>query len=205
MHKAVVARRDSWMTSDDRLQRDRLLRSAVLSGDERAWQTWYEETFDELYRYVHWRCAGQQDRTEEVVQETWLTAVRRLRRFDPARGSFGVWLRGIAGKVLCNHLRRHQRTRKHQRPLSSEPVAPESTKSLESRERAQRIAVTLSALPRRHEDALRAKYLDNLSVAEIAASWEETCKTVESLLSRARQKFRETYHTLEQGPEHEKS
>lgn len=186
------------MTSDDRVQRDRLLRTAVLSGDERAWQTWCEETFDELYRYVRWRCAALPDRTDEVVQETWLLAVRRLREFDPKRGTFGAWLRGIAAKVICNQLRRHQAARKRQHPLGSEPAACDTDKSLEDRERAQRIAATLTALPERHEAVLRAKYLESLSVAAIAASWGETPKAIESLLARARQKFREIYERLEQ-------
>jgi len=40
---------------------------------------------------------------------------------------------------------------------------------------------------------LRAKYLDGLSMAEIAAIWNESPKAIESLLSRARQAFREFY------------
>ncbi len=40
---------------------------------------------------------------------------------------------------------------------------------------------------------LRAKYLDGLSVAEIAAARGETTKAIESLLSRARQAFRKAY------------
>ena len=62
------------MPSSDRVGRERVLRSAVLAGDERAWQTWYDESFDGLYAYVSWRCAGLRDLTEEVVQDTWLTA-----------------------------------------------------------------------------------------------------------------------------------
>ena len=40
---------------------------------------------------------------------------------------------------------------------------------------------------------MRAKYLDGLSIAEIAGMWNESCKAIESLLSRARQAFRETF------------
>jgi len=37
---------------------ERGLRSAVLAGDDRAWQAWYEASFDGLQHYVSWRCAG---------------------------------------------------------------------------------------------------------------------------------------------------
>src|SRR5438094_720793 len=104
------------MDPSDRVGRERLLRRAVLAGDEPAWRTWYAESFDGLYAYARWRCSGLRDLAEEVVQETWLTAVRRIRDFDPMAGSFAGWLRGIAANVLRNQLR--QRQRRGSRPLS---------------------------------------------------------------------------------------
>src|SRR5258708_6522684 len=97
------------MQPSERAWRERSLRSAVLSGDEQAWQTWYDESFEGLYAYVSWRCAGLRDLADEVVQETWLTAVRRIRSFDPEQGSFANWLRGIAAHVLRNQWRRRDR------------------------------------------------------------------------------------------------
>jgi RNA polymerase sigma-70 factor (ECF subfamily) len=61
------------------------------------------------------------------------------------------------------------------------------------RERAERVAAALAGLPERYEGVLRMKYLDRLSVAEIAATSGETEKAVESLLTRARAAFREAY------------
>jgi RNA polymerase sigma-70 factor (ECF subfamily) len=185
------------MDSDDRLQRDLLLRGAVLAGDERAWQTWYGETFEGLYRYVYWRCAGLRELADEVVQDTWLTAVRRVRRFDPRRGTFAAWLRGIAANVIRNQLRKERTTDRRRRSLANEPATAEAAAcELDSRERARRVMTALDSLSDRHEAVLRAKYLDGASVAEIAQTWDETPKAVESLLTRARQRFRETYVKL---------
>ena len=64
------------------------------------------------------------------------------------------------------------------------------------RERAERVARAPAALPERYEAALRAKYLDGRSVADIATAGGETPKAVESLLAFARQAFRDAY-----GPE----
>jgi RNA polymerase sigma-70 factor (ECF subfamily) len=184
------------MDSAEQIQRDRLLRGAVLAGDERAWRTWYEETYDDLYAYVLWRCGGNKDQTEDVVQEIWLTAVRRVRKFDPRRGSFLAWLRGIAANVLRNHFRRLRPARRLQ-SLDEEPSATDSTEVQRTeRERAHAVATTLAALPGRHEDVLRAKYLDGASVQQIARSSGQTQKAVESLLTRARQSFREQYGKL---------
>src|SRR5437868_6777582 len=87
--------RGSCMSDAERVWRERGLRAAVLAGDARAWQTWYDEAFAALDAYVLWRCGGLRDLADDALQETWLVAVRRIRRFDPAQGSFAGWLRGI--------------------------------------------------------------------------------------------------------------
>lgn len=184
------------MWSGDRVGRERGLRRAVLAGDERAWQTWYDESFDGLRAYVWWRCAGLRDLADEVVQETWLTAVRRVRDFDPARGSFAAWLCGIAANVLRNQLRRAGRRRAAPRPADAR-TAEAADAAVERREQAERVARALAELPERYEAVLRAKYLDGHSMAEIAADWDETPKAVESLLTRARQAFRDAYQRRE--------
>lgn len=176
------------MASSDRVEHERRLRRAVLAGDERAWQALYDAAFAGLFAYVAWRCAGLRDLAEEVTQETWLVAVRRVRAFDPAAGSFLGWLRGIAANVLRNRLRRAPA-----RPLpDADPAAPPDD-GPERREQAEQIARALARLPERYEAVLRAKYLERESVAAIAAAWGETPKAIESLLSRARDAFRAAY------------
>ncbi len=177
------------MNSDPRVQREQVLRRAVLAGDDDAWRAWYNENFDALYAYILWRCGRRHDRAEEVAQETWLTAVRSIRRFDPHRASFSAWLRGLAVNVLRHQLRRY--ARRHKREEGGRINAAESQRVRDSQD--DRIALTLDALPERQEAVLRAKYLDGLSVAEIAARWNETPKAIESLLSRARRAFRELF------------
>lgn len=179
------------MARDERVWRERGLRQAVLAGDERAWRAWYDHAFADLYAYVLWRCAGLRDDADEVAQETWLTAVRRVCDFDPAQGSFLGWLKGIAAQILRNHWRRQRRRRAE--PLANhDPAAPEDT-SGEEQEVAQRIAAALTELDPRHEAVLRAKYLEQTAVRDIALAWNESAKAVESLLTRARQAFRVAY------------
>jgi RNA polymerase sigma-70 factor (ECF subfamily) len=181
------------MQLPERALRDRALRQAVLAGDERAWQTWYDENYTDLYAYALWRCGGLRDRADEVVQETWLTTVRRLRRYDPAAGTFAAWLRGIAANHLRNLLRRDRRRPPPQPGAAAAPADAE----LQRREQAERVARALTELPERYEAVLRAKYLEGRAVADIAAAQGETFKAVESLLTRARQAFRAAYEQPE--------
>ena len=179
------------MAAGDRLRHERDLRRAVLAGDEAAWQALYDAAFEPLLAYALWRCGQRRDLAEEVVQETWLVAVRRIREFDPERGSFLAWLRGIAANVLRAQLRRMRRPACPALDLDGVP-AP-STAEIEQREQADAIARALAELPEHYEAVLRAKYLDRQSVEQIAAAWNETPKAIESLLTRARQAFRKAY------------
>lgn len=176
------------MQAEDRIERERQLQRAVLAGEDFAWRTLYDDAFAALYAYVLWRCGGLRERADEVTQETWLTAVRRLRSFDPVAGSFAAWLRGIAVNVLRNHFRRETRRTRRMQPLEGEPLAEE-----QPHEQAERIGAALAALPEHYEAVLRMKYLDGWSVADIAAERGESPKAIESLLTRAREAFRQAY------------
>jgi RNA polymerase sigma-70 factor, ECF subfamily len=167
---------------------ERRLHRAVLSGDARAWESLYNASFAGLDAYVVWRSAGLRDVADDVVQETWLTAVRRIGDFDPNRGRFLAWLRGIAANVLRGHFRR----RVLQPLVGDNHPAPADT-AYEDRERAQQIAQALARLPEHYEAVLRAKYLDGNCVAVIAADTATTAAAVESLLTRAREAFRTAY------------
>lgn len=183
---------------EDRTQRERDLRKAVLAGDAQAWRWWYEESFPALDAYIAWRCSGRRDLADDVLQETWLVAVRRIRDFDPVQGSFLGWLRGIAANVLGTRLRQRQQQRTRVRSLTSDDrICSTPLADPDCGEKAERIARALDELPERYERALRAKYLEQHSVAEMAAAWNESPKAVESLLTRARQAFRDIYHRLE--------
>jgi RNA polymerase sigma-70 factor (ECF subfamily) len=179
------------MDSPDRVWRERGLREAVLAGDEQAWRLWYDESAAELSGYVLWRCGGLRERADELVQETWLTAVRRLSSFDPAAGSFAGWLRGIAVNLLRNRFRRDNR--RQGRPQTPASAAEPADAEVLRREQAEAVTVALASLPEHYEAVLRAKYLDGQSMADIAAARSESVKAVESLLTRARAAFRSAY------------
>jgi RNA polymerase sigma-70 factor (ECF subfamily) len=176
------------MLPHKRCRHEEELRSAVLAGDEAAWRALYDGAYAELWAYVVWRCAGVRDLAEEITQETWLVAVRRIRDFDPQRGAFLTWLRGIAAKVLQNHLRACHKLQTLDGQDVIEPV--------HDVDQAELITLALAELPAHYEAVLRAKYLEASSVEQIAAERGETLKAVESLLTRARRAFREVYEKL---------
>jgi len=172
--------------------RERAIRDAVLAGDAEAWRRWYDAHFDRLAAYARWRCGGLRDVADDVVQETWLVAVRRLSAFDPAKGTFFDWLCGIASNATLSAIRARYRRTARIRPLVPADDRP-AVDAGAAADTAERVAAALAAVPDHYERVLRAKYLDRLTVDEIAAARAESPKAVESLLARARQAFREAF------------
>src|SRR6187431_407884 len=98
------------MGEADQVWRERGLREAALAGQAEAWRALFDAAYEPVRAYVRWRLGGRAD-SDDLVQEAWLVAVRRLKTFEPERGTFCQWVRGIAGHLILNHLRaarRHQ-------------------------------------------------------------------------------------------------
>ena len=180
------------MMTDGDTWRERAIRDAVLAGDAEAWRRWYDTHFDRLAAYTRWRCSGLPELADDVLQETWLVAVRRLGSFDPAKGAFFDWLCGIASNAARSAIRARYRQKTRSRQLVPGDDRPTPDVS-EATEKAERVAAALAALPDHYEAVLRAKYLDRKTVDAIASARGDSPKAVESLLSRARQSFREAY------------
>lgn len=169
---------------------ERLLRRAVLAGDEAAWRVLYDRHFGWLYHYALYRSRGDIPAAQDLVQEAWEVAVRRIRRFDPDRAPFRAWIKGIA-----DHLARN-RDRKHGRETATADVdgglAPEG-----AHEARDMVALVMSALPARYRRVLLARYREEHSVQDIARDWNVSYKAAESLLSRARAAFRRAYDEID--------
>ncbi len=182
------------MQDDARICRELAWRTAVLAGDEAAWRAWYNEAYEPLRAFVFWRAGRQPAGVDEMVQETWLIAVRKIRDFNPRQGSFLDWLRGIAGNVIRNHSRQRQPASLNTETIQhSAALAVDSEPQVAQAERSARVAAALAALPDHYAAVLEAKYLQQRSVGDIAQAWNQTAKAIESLLTRARSAFREQF------------
>lgn len=178
-------------------ERESRWRDLAMAGDRQAWRALYDAAFDGLAAYVQWRCGGLRGWADDVVQETWLVAVRRLGDFRPGETSFLNWLRGIAANVIRNQLRTLRRS-----PLTlvAQNDLDQAGEASPADAIAEEVARALAELPAHYEAVLRAKYFDGLRVEQIAEETASTAKAVESLLSRARAALREAYerrHAIE--------
>ncbi|MGH9730082.1 MAG: RNA polymerase sigma factor, partial [Candidatus Acidiferrales bacterium] len=81
--------------------RDEDLLRRIVAGDDDAFRSFYLRHQRPIYRFAL-HMTGRPEAAEEVVQETFMTLIREISKFDSARGTPQAFLFGIAR----NHVRR---------------------------------------------------------------------------------------------------
>ncbi len=163
-----------------------------------AWAAVYDRHVREIFGLVFHLVGGDHAVAEELNQEIWLTSIDRIDQFDPSRGSVRGWLFAIARQQVALHFRRHAArglTSAERREDGQPFEVPDSSilpdDLMEQTERADAVRAALSLLAEDRREVLILKYVDRLSVGQIAARTAKTTKAVESLLSRARAQMRD--------------
>jgi RNA polymerase sigma-70 factor, ECF subfamily len=100
------------MTRGTELIDDGLLLRRMIAGDEDAFTLLYHRKHPAIYRFAL-HMSGNCSVAEDVTQEVFMTLIRDAKRFDPARGTLGGFLFGIAR----NHLRRRWELDRNSVPL----------------------------------------------------------------------------------------
>jgi len=148
----------------------------------------YDRALPRVYGYLLSRC-GQQALAEDLTAETFLAAVDAVRRADPPPVST-AWLVGVARHKLVDHWRRQGR---EERGLWAIDRHPRHDDPWDERIDALRARAVLDELAPHHRAALTLRYLDDLSVPDVAALLQRTVHATEALLTRARDAFRRSY------------
>lgn len=178
----------------------------MLAGDEDAFDVFFESHFAPLYRFALARMAHDEEGAEDVVQATLTRAVGKLATFRGEAQLF-TWLCTFCRHEISAHYARARRrppttslvedsaeVRAALESLAGAVTAPDSFVARD--ETARLVHVALDRLPSRYGDALEWKYVEGLSVVEIATRLALTPKAAESLLTRAREAFRDAFATL---------
>ena len=167
----------------------------TLGGDQQAFQQLVERYQGRLFAVArHYTRSAVE--IEDIVQETFLKAYRRLDTFDH-RSSFYTWIYRIATNTVLDVLKRRGRS-----PVqavedpelvgeASPRDCPPPTAGLEAQELGEITHRVLGELPEIFRTVLVMREFDQLAYQEIADTLEISIGTVESRLFRARAKFKD--------------
>ena len=153
----------------------------------------FDRHFSAVYGYVAYRVAPDTEAARDITQEVFLAAVRGL----PAGlndGAVVAWLRSVARNKTADYFRAHRDALAFEVDAREPQEKPAGSPA---QEQATLVSLVMRRLPRHYADLLEDKYIEGLSVREIAQRAESTEKAVESALSRAREAFREAFAKLQ--------
>jgi RNA polymerase sigma-70 factor (ECF subfamily) len=139
------------------------------------------------------RMTGNRQDADDLAQETFLRAYRKLKRFDPEK-KFFTWLYTIALNIIRNHLKsspeRTARIAEMAHP-PSDPVDPANPEGLFlDREKAQLLEICLQKLPSELKEAVVLRYYQDLSFDEIATITDASVSAVKMRAYRGLERLR---------------
>lgn len=170
----------------------RMAEALLADGD--AFRAFYAIALPRVYGYFYSRAGGSAPLAEDLTQETFLAAVRELRRGRGVQDPMS-WLIGIARHKLLDHYRAKER---EERVLQRAIEGEQSTKrddwpDLATEFARQRAIESLAIVPATQRAALALRYMDGLSVPEVARTMGKTVHAAESLIARGKQSFRRVF------------
>ncbi len=180
--------------------------AAARDGDDRAFEELYARYHDRISAFILGR-VHDRGRAEDIAQEVFMSALRRLRRSQQAI-AFKPWIYEIAKNACIDEFRRTQRA--HEVSLDADEeltggpralrsIAPTPPAAVEGKQRLDDLRGAFGGLSESHHKLLVMREFEGLSYDEIGRRTGMSRQMVESALFRARRKLTEEYEELASG------
>ncbi|HTT88076.1 MAG TPA: sigma-70 family RNA polymerase sigma factor [Acidimicrobiales bacterium] len=172
------------------LDGERHLLAAAAAGDPEAVRWLLDEVAPIVFGFLFARVGGDEAAAEDLLQETLLEAVRGAAAFR-AEASASTWMCAIARRRLARYYESERKAEVARRSLSLVPGGPGSTGPSEDiLEQQDEVVRALGRLPAMQRQVLVLKYLEDMSVVDIAEQVNRSRVQVQSLLQRGREGLR---------------
>jgi RNA polymerase sigma-70 factor (ECF subfamily) len=173
-------------TVDDQ---DRALARRARAGSMAAFAGLVQRYQQRVYN-LHLRRVGCGTEAEDLTQETFLRAWRRIEQYDPNL-RFGPWLFTIAMRLASNHRRAHgRRSRLLAMAPARGPQWPDAARAALVREEAEHVwDLAEGLLGHEQRTALWLRYAEGLSTEELARVLGKSRLATRVMLFRARHRL----------------
>ena len=182
----------------------------MIAGEQGAFDDFFNRFFDRLYRFALQRVGHDTQAAEDAVLQTLCRAMQKIKLYRGEAALF-TWLCQICRNTIADSFRSSDPLRAEAVPFEDNDeirAALESLSALPVDDLEQGlfgeqinhlVHIVLDHLPTRYGEVLELKYIQGLSVKEIAAATHTRPKAIESLLARARVAFRDGITALGEG------
>jgi len=162
----------------------------------------YNTYADRIYSLVFNQVDRNREVAQDIVQETFVAALKSAARFR-GHSKIYTWLCSIANKKVSDFYRHQKRQAKYQTTkaleldqLGGETLAADPGESGERQEVTRQV---LLSLPLHYRQVLILKYVEEMPVLEISQIMGRSPKSIEGLLTRARNELRDKLATRSEG------
>ena len=146
--------------------------------------SFYDVAFDDVYRIAARLTWGDRSAAEDLVQDAFVRLVRSVRSGAVTTVGIG-WMITTVRRLHIDGLRATDREERRLRVVAAPLSQPAATSSHD-------MESMLDGLNDRERTAIILRYVDDLSVAEVADLMGDSLRATESLLQRAKRKVRNT-------------
>ena len=165
------------------------LTKAICRGDEAAFTQFYDLYSLRLYKHLLVLARGNEAEAREVLQTVVVKLVKKFQVFDEERRMWG-WLCHLARNAYVDFCRTRRREQRFV------PLGEHQAELAESRDEEHRLSASLhhalEQLTAEEQELMRAAYVDERPLDELARASGRTYKAVESQLGRLRRKLKKT-------------
>ncbi len=146
-------------------------------ASESPFEAMVREHWDAVYRLLRSLCGNVHD-TEDLAQETFLRAWKRIDSFSPG-SKMRSWLLKIASNAFLDEQRRRKRSRSQPLEMELPDATPEPDHTLDVSQQAAKIRAAMSELSDLSRMVFHLRATEDLSfrdIAEITGSTEQAAR-----------------------------
>ncbi len=152
------------------------------------------ELYDRRLLYFVRRILGEREEAFDVLQSVWLLVHRKLGTLS-SPNAFRVWLYRIAHDQAVSELRRRTRQPLHLDEVAQDELPEDDVASVATFASAELVHAGLQNLSVDHRRVLTLRFLEDMSIADIAAVLRCSSGTIKSRLHYAKKALR---HRIEE-------
>ena len=176
----------------------------ILSGNDAAFSTLIQK-YQKIVHAFAWRKIGDFHHAEEITQDTFLRAYRKLSTLrDPTR--FDRWLNVIANRLCLNWIQRKKPEMQPLEDTSEKEIEDSAYTHYVSKKRETEateylyeiVKKLLEKLPETERTVMTLYYLGEMTTKEISKFLGVSVNTITSQLQRARKRLQEDQECLVQ-------
>jgi len=170
-----------------RKKEDNILVSRIVSGDEEAFGTLYDVYINDIHRFIYFR-VGSAEEAEDLASEVFLRLWQYLSTHQKKVDNVRALMYRIARNAVIDHYRKNGREMVALDESHAETIEDTSIRieeHAELKDEVSRLKEVITQLTPAEQELITLRYVDDLSVNEIAAIVEKSTGAVRVALHRA--------------------